>query len=44
MSSIYNADGEPMLTAAELRFEAELDELSAWERWYDEDYYDPEED
>lgn len=43
MSSIYNEDGEPMLTAAELRTEAELDELSAWERWYDNDYYYEEE-
>lgn len=26
MSGIYNADGEPMMTAAELRFEAYLDD------------------
>lgn len=39
MSNWMNEAGEPYMTAAQLRFEAELDEQSAYERQYD-DFYD----
>lgn len=52
MSDFQNEDGEFLMTAAELRFEAELDALSAQERadeawldsWDDEDEWDDDED
>jgi hypothetical protein len=43
MSSYFNEAGEPLMTAAEARFEASLDEQAAYDRFanpeYDE-YYD----
>src|SRR4051812_4222137 len=36
MSNYANEAGEPYMTAAQLRFEAELDAQSAEERYYDE--------
>lgn len=52
MSDIRNEDGEFLMTAAELRLEAELDALSAQEQadeawldsWDDEDGWDDDED
>jgi hypothetical protein len=41
MSNYANEAGEPYMTAAQLRFEAELDEQSAYERQFD-DFYDNE--
>lgn len=46
MSNYANEAGEPYMTAAALRFEAELDAQSAEERWmdpYDEPDYDDDE-
>lgn len=39
MSDWRNDDGEPMMTAAALRLEAELDALSAYDRAMDADYF-----
>lgn len=43
MSNWMNDEGEPYMTAAELRFEAELDEQSAAERYLDDDQFFGEE-
>lgn len=40
----YNEAGEPMMTAEQARFEAALDEQSAYERYYDPDYQDAEQE
>jgi hypothetical protein len=40
VSSIYNADGEPMMSGAAYRFEAALDAQAQAEWDPDDDYYD----
>jgi hypothetical protein len=40
MSNYMNEAGEPYMTAAQLNFEAALDEQSAYERQFDYDQYD----
>jgi hypothetical protein len=40
MSNYANEAGEPYMTAAQLNFEAALDEQSAYERQFDYDYAD----
>jgi hypothetical protein len=39
MSNWQNEAGEPYMTAAELRFEAELDDMAAYERAMDPDAF-----